>query len=86
MAENQSVSNALAALLKAAWNRLASKDWWKALLWIVWFIVVVSMICAVFGSMREYEPRAALMYGIVFLFVLVIGGICFKKGRTLRTP
>lgn len=86
MAEHQYVSSALAAVVKTAWKRLASKDWWKVLLWIVWLVLAISMISAVCGSMREYEPRAAMMYGIVFLILLVIGGMCFKKGRSLRTP
>jgi hypothetical protein len=85
MTGSQSFLSAIGAVVKAAWNRLASKDWWKALLWGVWFIVALSMIWAVFGSMREYEPRAALMYGIVFLILIIIGGICFRKGRALRT-
>ena len=82
MAENQSISQAIGGLFRAIWNHVANTKWWKTLLWICWFILAVAAISSVFGSLHEYESRPALTYGVVFVILLIIGAICWRRGRS----
>jgi uncharacterized membrane protein YfcA len=84
MAENQSVSQAIGGLFRAIWNHVANKRWWKTLLWFCWFVLAVATISAVFGSFQEYESRPALTYGVVFVILLIIGALCWRRGRSAR--
>ena len=82
MADNQSVSQAIGGLFRAIRNRVVNKKWWKTLLWICWFILAVAAISSVFGSLQEYESRPALTCGVVFVILLLIGAICWRRGRS----
>ena len=82
MAEIQSISQAIGGLFRAIGNHVANTKWWKTLLWICWFILAVAAISSIFGSLQEYESRPALTYGVVFVILLIIGAICWRRGRS----
>ncbi|MGO9116459.1 MAG: hypothetical protein ACLQPD_02490 [Desulfomonilaceae bacterium] len=82
MAEIKPIPQAIGDLFRAIWNHVANTKWWKTVLWICWFILAVAALSAIFGSFQEYESRPALTYGAVFIILLIIGAISWRKGRS----
>ena len=73
MAEQITISEAIKNLFKAIAYRFNATRWWKTILWIIWFILAVGFLIAVFESVGEYETRASLMYGIIVIILLGVG-------------
>ena len=73
MAQDLTVAQSLNEFLHAIGRHVARTKWWKTILWIIWFVLTVSALSAVFGSINEYETCPAWAYGIVFLVLLILG-------------
>ena len=58
------------------------KGWWRTILWLVWLALIVVTFSAVFGSIAEYEPRAAAGYAIIALVILAVGIWAAVSGRS----
>jgi hypothetical protein len=71
--EMTTISGALRGLTAAVAYSVSATKWWKLVLWLVWFVAVIVSLDAVFASFAESEPRAAVLYGIVFLILLALG-------------
>lgn len=73
MAQHMSVSEAILALFRAIGYQLKGAGWLKGGLWFIWLTFTVAFLSATWGSAKEYEPRAAWIYGVIFLVLLVVG-------------
>ncbi len=71
--EMTTISGALKGLTAAIVYSISATTWWKLLIWLVWFVAAIAFLDAVFASFAESEPRAAVLYGIVFLILLALG-------------
>lgn len=52
---------------------IKKRPWYEWLLWVIWFIVEVFIVQNALASSQELEPRAATIFWITFV-VLLIGG------------
>ena len=73
MIQNLTVWGAVGQFFKNIGSRIRTKKWWKTVLWILWLIFSLAFLSAVLGSIGEYEPRAAWLYGLILLILLAIG-------------
>lgn len=73
MTQDLSVSDAILILLRAIGHQLKVAGWFKGSLWFLWLIFTAASFSAIWGSIREYESRAAWIYGGVFLVLLALG-------------
>ncbi len=71
--EMTTISGALKGLTAAIAYSVSATKWWKPVVWFVWFVAVIAFLDAVFASFAESEPRAAVLYGIVFLILFALG-------------
>ena len=70
MQKEMTVAKAVGNLLAALFY---NGGWRRVVLRVVWWVAAIAFLGAVFSSLSESEPRAALMYGVIFLIVLVLG-------------
>jgi len=86
MSEDITIARAMKQLTKAVGNRFKIDRLFKTALWITWLILAVAFLSAVFGSIEEYEPQAALGYGIILLILLAVAAVAGLNGRTSSAP
>jgi hypothetical protein len=83
MAQELTVTQGLNEFLRAIGRHVARTKWWQTILWIIWIVLTVSALSAVFGSINEYETRPAWVYGIVFLVLLILGFVLmWRRGSS----
>jgi len=73
MQKEMSISGAVRGLTAAIAYSVSTTKWWKVMVWLVWFVAVIAFRDAIFASFAESEPRAAVLYGVVFLILLALG-------------
>ena len=56
--------------------KIARRPWYEWLLVGVWIFAEVIFLQAALASRKELEPRAAIVYWLVFV-VLLLGGLVF---------
>ena len=85
MAETNTVIGATKDLLKAIGYRIKNTKWWKTVLWVVGFVLAIGFLWSSVASIGEYEPRAAVIYGVIFLILLILGTLAaFRKPHSAR--
>jgi uncharacterized integral membrane protein len=75
MTVSQAVGNLLAALFY-------NGGWRRVVLRIVWLVAAIAFLSAFFFSFSESEPRAAVLYGAIFLVLIVLGVWGSSRRRT----
>ena len=73
MQKEMTLSGAVRGFTAAIAHSVSTTKWWKVILWLVWFVAVIAFLDAIFASFAESEPRAAVLYGVVFLILLALG-------------
>jgi len=85
MAETNTVIGATKDLLKAIGYRIKNTKWWKTVLWVVGFVLAIGFLWSSVASIGEYEQRAAVIYGVIFLILLMLGIVAaFRKPHSTR--
>ena len=85
MAETNTVVSATKDLRKAIGYRIKKTKWWKTVLWVVGFVLAIGFLWSSVASIGEYEPRAAVIYGVIFLILLMLGIVAaFRKPHSTR--
>ena len=80
MAETNTVIGATKNLFKAIGYKINQTKWWKTVLWVVGFVLAIGFLWSSVASIGEYEPRAAVMYGVIFIILLMLGIVAaFRK-------
>jgi glucose dehydrogenase len=70
MQRQMTVSRAVGTLLAALFY---NGGWRRVVLRIVWLVAAIAFLGAFFSSFSESEPRAAVLYGAIFLVLIVLG-------------
>lgn len=61
--------------------RLAPRPWYEWVLWAVWFLVEIFVLQNAIASGAELEPRAASIFWMTFVVLLLGGGIVWFVRR-----
>ena len=64
--------------------KIARKPWYEWVLIVLWFFAEIIFLQAALASREELEPRAALVYWLVFI-VLLLGGLVYWIIRRNRS-
>ena len=64
---------------------ISKRPWYEWLLWAVWFAVSLFVLQNALASGQELEPRAATLFWITFVILLLGGGIVYFIRRA-RLP
>lgn len=72
MAQHPSVGEAALLLLGAVFRFLTAEPF-KAVLTLLWLLGLAGLLSAVWGSLKEEEPRAACLYGLTALGLASLG-------------
>ena len=64
---------------------ISKRPWYEWLLWAVWFAVSLFVLQNAIASGQELEPRAAMLFWITFVILLLGGGIVYFIRRA-RLP
>ena len=62
---------------------IARRPWYEWLLWAVWLVVLFVVVQNALASGAEMEPRAAAIFWITFV-VLLLGGVIVWITRRAR--
>ena len=54
--------------------KIKRRKWYEWLLWGLWGCFIVFFFQNTLASQQEYEPRAAILYAMI-LIILVLGGV-----------
>ena len=85
MTETNTVAGATKDLFNAIGDRINKTKWWKTVLWVVGFVLAIGFLWSSVASIGEYEPRAAVMYGSIFLILLILGTVAaFRKPHNAK--
>ena len=57
------------------------RPWYEWLLWALWFLVSIFTLQNAVASGAELEPRAATIFWVVFVILLLAGGIVWYIRR-----
>lgn len=62
---------------------LKKRSWWEWLLWGLWAILELFILQNAMASGAELEPRAATIFWVTFVVLLVAGGIVWflRRGK-----
>ena len=64
---------------------ISKRPWYEWLLWAVWFVASLFVLQNAIASGQELEPRAATLFWITFVILLLGGGIVYFIRRA-RLP
>ena len=64
---------------------ISKRPWYEWLLWAVWFVASLFVLQNAIASGQELEPRAAMLFWITFVILLLGGGIVYFIRRA-RLP
>lgn len=56
---------------------IAKRPWYEWLLWALWFVADIFVLQNALASGEELEPRAAMLFWITLVILLLGGGIVF---------
>ena len=65
--------------------KIARRPWYEWILWGIWLFLEIIFLQSAMASNQELEPRAAMIYWLIF-GVLLLGGFVFwivRRGRLL---
>ena len=57
------------------------RPWYEWLLWGVWLLAEVFVLQNAVASSSELEPRAAMLFWVIFFVLLVVGGVIWFLRR-----
>ncbi|MEP7355613.1 MAG: hypothetical protein ABI847_00075 [Anaerolineales bacterium] len=65
---------------------IIKRPWYEWVLWAVWFVADIFVLQNALASGRELEPRAATLFWITFVILLLGGGIVYfiRRARLLK--
>ena len=64
---------------------LGKRLWYEWVLWGVWFVAELFILQNAIASGEELEPRAAMIFWMIFV-VLLLGGVIVWFVRRARLP
>lgn len=73
MGQTKTFWGAVSVFLMGIGSSIRYKGLWRSILWLCWLALTIISVSAVFGSLAEYEARAASGYAIVSIVLLAIG-------------
>lgn len=76
----------MATIQKNVTITLAKRPWYEWVLWALWVLVELFIVQNALASTAELEPRAALLFWITFVVLLIGGGIVWfvRRGRLAK--
>lgn len=60
---------------------IRKRAWYVWLLWVLWAAAEIFMLQNAIASGRELEPRAAMIFWIIFLILFFVGGLVWYLRR-----
>lgn len=62
------------------------RPWYEWVLWAVWFVADIFVLQNAIASGQELEPRAATLFWITFVILLLGGGIVYfiRRARLMK--
>ncbi|MBT7831213.1 MAG: hypothetical protein HN708_13175 [Candidatus Marinimicrobia bacterium] len=63
--------------------KIARRPWYEKILWAGWLFLEIIFLQSALASQEELEPRAAMIYWLIF-GVLLLGGFVFWIVRRSR--
>ena len=57
------------------------RPWYEWLLWVVWLFLELFLIQSAIASGHELEPRAATIFWVSFVVLLLAGGLVYFVRR-----
>lgn len=66
--------------------KIFHRPWYEWVIWGIWFVVEVFFLQDALASAGEYEPRANLLFWVIFAVLLVVGVIVWfmRRARLAR--
>lgn len=61
---------------------IKKRPWYEWLLWVIWFFAGLFILQNAIASSGELEPRAAMIFWITFVVLLVVGGVVWFMRRS----
>jgi hypothetical protein len=61
---------------------IKKRPWYEWLLWVIWLFAEVSLFQMAVASGGELEPRAATIFWVIFVVLLVIAGVVWFMRRS----
>ena len=61
---------------------IKKRPWYEWLLWVIWFVAGLFILQNAIASGGELEPRAAMIFWITFIVLLVVGGVVWFMRRS----
>jgi hypothetical protein len=65
---------------------IVKRPWYEWVLWALWFVAEIFILQNAIASGQELEPRAALIFWMTFIVLLLGGGIVWfiRRARLLK--
>jgi hypothetical protein len=60
---------------------IKKRPWYEWLLWALWLFAEIFVLQNAIASTGELEPRAAMIFWVVFFLLLVAGGVVWFMRR-----
>ena len=54
---------------------IKKRPWYEWLLWVVWLLAEIFTLQNAIASGAELEPRAAMLFWVIFFVLMVVGGV-----------
>ena len=72
--------------MKSYTLQIAKRPWYEWALWVVWFLVEIFILQNAIASGAELEPRAASIFWMTFVVLLLGGGIVWfvRRARLMK--
>jgi hypothetical protein len=65
---------------------IIKRPWYEWVLWAVWFLADLFVLQNAIASGQELEPRAATLFWVTFVILLLGGGIVYfiRRARLMK--
>ena len=60
---------------------IKKRAWYEWLLWALWLLAEIFVLQNALSSGAELEPRAAMLFWVIFFVLLVAGGVVWYLRR-----
>jgi hypothetical protein len=61
---------------------IKKRTWYEWVLWALWFLVELYVVQNAIASAQEYEPRAATIFWVTFVVLLIGGAVVWFMRRS----
>lgn len=62
-------------------SEVKKRPWYEWILWLVWLFLEIVLLQGAIASGQELEPRAATIFWVSFVVLLLAGGLVYFVRR-----